>query len=98
MKLIYDISKEDYNEIDKMDFIDRTRLMNYIRSKKINIGKLTHDIIMRQPSFHMQEPKTVYISVDDVMSVFDDFMCGEVDEDGMNTFLEMLKDKAESED
>lgn len=45
-----------------------------------------------------QEPKTGYISIDDVMSVFDDFMCGEVDEDGMNTFLEMLKDKAESED
>lgn len=45
-----------------------------------------------------QEPKTDYISIDNVMSVFDDFMCGEVDEDGTNTFLEMLKDKAESED
>lgn len=45
-----------------------------------------------------QEPKTGYISIDDVMSVFDDFMCGEVDEDGTNTFLEMLKDKAESEE
>lgn len=44
------------------------------------------------------EPKTGYISINDVMSVFDDFMCGEVDEDGMDTFLEMLKDKAESED
>ena len=44
-----------------------------------------------------QEPKTGYISIDDVMSVFDDFMCGEVDEDGTDTFLEMLKDKAESE-
>jgi len=44
-----------------------------------------------------QEPKTGYISIDDVMSVFDDFMCGEVDEDGTETFLEMLKDKAESE-
>ena len=42
--------------------------------------------------------KTDYISIDDVMSVFDDFMCGEVDEDGTDTFLEMLKDKAESED
>lgn len=39
-----------------------------------------------------------WISIEDVMSVFDDFMCGEVDEDGTNTFLEMLKDKAESED
>ena len=44
-----------------------------------------------------QEPKKGYISIDDVMSVFDDFMCGEVDEDGTDIFLEMLKDKAESE-
>ena len=43
------------------------------------------------------EQKTGYISIADVMSVFDDFMCGEVDEDGTATFLEMLKDKAESE-
>lgn len=43
-----------------------------------------------------QEPRKGYISVDDVMSVFDDFMCGEVDEDGTETFLEMLKDKAET--
>ena len=37
------------------------------------------------------------ISIEDVMSVFDDFMCGEVDEDGRTIFLEMLLDKAESE-
>lgn len=43
------------------------------------------------------QPKTGYISIDDVMSVFDDFMCGEVDEDDTDTFLKMLKDKAESE-
>ena len=43
------------------------------------------------------EPKKGYMSIADVMSVFDDFMCGEVDEDGTETFLEMLKDKAESE-
>lgn len=49
-------------------------------------------------SVNPQEPKTSYISIDDVMSVFDDFMCGEVDEDGTETFLEMLKDKAESEE
>ena len=45
-----------------------------------------------------QEPKTGYISIDDVMSVFDDFMRGEADEDETNTFLEMLKDKAESKE
>ena len=33
-----------------MDLIDREQLMNYIRSKKINIGKLAHDIIMKQES------------------------------------------------
>lgn len=43
------------------------------------------------------QPKAGYISIDDVMSVFDDFMCGEVDEDETDTFLEMLKNKAESE-
>jgi hypothetical protein len=42
--------------------------------------------------------RTGYIPIDDVMSVFDDFMCGEVDEEGTETFLEMLKDKAESEE
>ncbi len=44
-----------------------------------------------------QEPRKGHLSIDDVMSVFDDFMCGEVDEDGTAAFLEMLKDKAESE-
>ena len=33
-----------------MDLIDREQLMNYIRSKKINIGKLAHDVIMKQES------------------------------------------------
>ena len=47
-----------------MDLIDREQLMNYIRSKKINIGKLAHDIIMKQPSIQPQEPKTVLYSGD----------------------------------
>ena len=41
-----------------MDLIDREQLMNYIRSRKINIGKLAHDVIMKQPSIQPQEPKT----------------------------------------
>ena len=48
--------------------------------------------------YNPQESNVGYISIDDVMSVFDDFMCGEVDEEGTETFLEMLKDKAESEE
>lgn len=55
------------------------------------------DRLQNVPSVTPQEPKTGYISIDDAMSVFDDFMCGEVDEEGTETFLEMLKDKAESE-
>lgn len=53
--------------------------------------------IRKLSSVTPQEPKTGYISIDDVMSVFDDFMCGDVDEEGVETFWEMLKDKAESE-
>lgn len=41
--------------------------------------------------------KPGYISIDDAMSVFDDYMCGDIDEAGAEIFLEMLKDKAESE-
>lgn len=43
------------------------------------------------------KPRTGYLSIDDVMSVFDDFMCGDVDEEGTETFWEMLKDKVKSE-
>lgn len=56
------------------------------------------NMVEQLPSVNQQKPKKSYISIDDVMSVFDDFMCGEVDEEGTETFLEMLKDKAESED
>lgn len=55
------------------------------------------DKIRELPRVTPQKPKTGYLSIDDVMSVFDDFMCGEVDEEGTETFLEMLKDKSESE-
>ena len=51
--------------------------------------------IERLPSVTPQEPRKGHLSIDDVMSVFDDFMCGEVDEDGTETFLEMLIDKAD---
>ena len=51
----------------------------------------------------MQEPCEDTISRQMVLDLcdmrdkyrFDDFMCGEVDEDGTDIFLEMLKDKAE---
>ncbi len=45
------------------------------------------------------KPKTGrWISIENVMSVFNDFMCDDVDEDGTSIFLAMLKDKAESEE
>ena len=45
-----------------------------------------------------RECKPGYISIDDVMSVFNDYMQGDVNEDDTNTFLTMLIDKAESEE
>lgn len=50
--------------------------------------------------FYMKVRKsmTEYISIDDVMSVFDDYMRGDVNEDDRDTFFEMLKDKVESEE
>ena len=59
--------------------------------------KVADEIIELLPSVTPQEPRKGYLSIDDVMSVFDDFMCGDVDEEGTETFLEMLKDKAEIE-
>ena len=79
-----------------VDCIDRNSIKyypgqgGYMYASKGEIDKL--------PSVTPQEPRKGYLSIDDVMSVFDDFMCGKVDEDGTETFLEMLKDKAESEE
>lgn len=52
--------------------------------------------IQKLPSVTPQA-KNGYLMIDDVMSVFDEFMCEEVDEEGKEIFLEMLRDKAESE-
>lgn len=51
-----------------MDLIDREQLMNYIRSRKINIGKLAHDVIMKQPSIQPQEPCEDAISRKEVLN------------------------------
>lgn len=67
---------------------------------KSRVDEITNCIAMvvNEPPVTPQEPRKGYLSIEDVMLVFDDFMCGEVDEDGTKTFLEMLKDKAETED
>jgi hypothetical protein len=77
------------------DCISRQEVINCVTSNEFRY-KIVEDI-KTLPSV-TPKPKIGYISIDDVMSVFDDFMCGEVDEDGTTTFLEMLKDKAESEE
>lgn len=81
---------------------------NYMRSDRgcdgnCIVDKDMHKAVMNvikksiQPSVTPQ-PRKGYLSIDDAMSVFDDFMCDEVDEDGTETFLEMLKDKVGSEE
>lgn len=57
------------------------------------IGSCPGDFYMKEG-----ESMTEYISIDDVMSVFDDYMRGDVNEDDRDIFFEMLKDKVESEE
>lgn len=84
--------------ISRQAVLDATVKINSIWNKITNSkGENLEEIILQLPPVNPQEPRKGYLSIDDVMSVFDDFMCGEVDEDGTDTFLEMLKDKAESE-
>jgi len=78
------------------DAVSRTEVLKLVRFNAFHVKSQTK-AIENMPSVTPQQPKTGYISIDDVMSVFDDFMCGEVDEAGTETFLEMLKDRAESE-
>ncbi len=79
---------KQYKDYNVGEFCDKIWKRGYERGKAEAIKAL--------PPVTPQ-PKAGYISIDDVMSVFDDFMCGEVDEDETDTFLEMLKNKAESE-
>lgn len=78
------------------DLISRQAVLDIIEKEEFKGDALSE--IEKLPSVNPQKSKEGYISIDNVMSVFDDFMCGEVDEDGTEIFLEMLKDKAESED
>ena len=84
------------------DLISRQAVLNLKQTFTDNAGYETEYVdvedIKELPSIPSAENKGEWISIDDVMSVFDDFMCGEVDEEGTATFLEMLKDKAESEE
>ena len=86
MKLIIDISEGIYKHIDT------------IQNGSIGAKQIINSVKNGIPAYKAipsAKPKTGYISIDDAMSVFDDFMCGEVDEDGTDTFLEMLKDRVE---
>ena len=41
------------------------------------------------------QPMSGYISIDDAMSAFDDFMCNDIEPEGQEVFLELLKDRVE---
>lgn len=74
--------------------VDRLACKYLTKATDENIAFYEHFLDL--PSVTPQEPKTGYISIDDAMSVFDDFMCGDISEEDAETFLEMLKDKTES--
>ena len=97
-ELEYEQAEPCDDVISRQALLDATVKRNSIWNKITNSkGENLEEIILQLPPVNPQEPRKGYLSIDDVMSVFDDFMCGEVDEDGTDTFLEMLKDKAESE-
>ena len=97
-ELEYEQAEPCDDVISRQALLDATVKRNSIWNKITNSkGENLEEIILQLPPVNPQEPRKGYLSIDDVMSVFDDFMCGEVDEDGTETFLEMLKDKAESE-
>lgn len=100
-----DLASENEDLVERIGklvgYIDFLRNTAQGKKKSLNLlekvvkGELEE---IRAEGENFVKPRTGYISIDDVMSVFDDFMCGEVDEEGTETFLEMLKDKAESEE
>lgn len=100
-----DLASENEDLVERIGkligYIDFLRNTAQGKKKSLNLlekvvkGELEE---IRAEGENFVKPRTGYISIDDAMSVFDDFMCGEVDEEGTETFLEMLKDKAESEE
>lgn len=98
-----DLASENEDLVERIGkligYIDFLRNTAQGKKKSLNLlekvvkGELEE---IRAEGENFVKPRTGYISIDDVMSVFDDFMCGDVDEEGTETFLEMLKDKAES--
>lgn len=90
---------ESYKDVDgnSLDDLILEVLQNNFDCGNTYGYKVADEIIGLLPSVTPQKSKTGYLSIDDVMSVFDDFMRGDADEEGTETFLEMLKDKAESE-
>lgn len=91
-----EVDWESYKDVDgnSLDDLILEVLQNNFDCGNTYGYKVADEIIGLLPTVTPQETKTGYISIDDVMSVLDDFMCGEVDEEGTETFLEMLKDKA----
>lgn len=83
------------------DVISRESAINAISEALEHVVVENEDVARKMmnklPSVTLH-PKAGYISIDNVMSVFDDYMRGDVNEDDRDTFFEMLKDKVESEE
>lgn len=70
-------------------------LLKYAHSTE---GKAFAEFLVSQindlPSVIPQQ-KPGYISIEDAMAAFDDFMCNDIEPEGQEVFLELLKDRAE---
>ena len=78
MKILVEIDEARFKDIQRIAEVQLER--NHFRTAEQIIANGT------------PLPKGL-IPINDVMSVFDDFMCGDVDEDDMETFYEMLKER-----
>lgn|GEM_PF-5168917 len=86
--------KEVFPDIEFTDMAYTVHAVAGVTSNGVK-GHISYDFWKEWWNTEYKEPRKGYLSIDDVMEVFDDFMCGEVDEDGIDTFVEMLRDKAD---
>lgn len=84
MKIVFEMYDDDYTDKDfLLQSQDSTKayFFDEIMNNCVPLSKVLND--------------NGYISIDDAMSAFDDFMCNDIEPEGQEVFLELLKDRAE---
>lgn len=84
MKVVFEMADADWENKDfllqALDF-EKAFIFNDIMANCMPLSKFLYD--------------NGYISIADAMSAFDDVMCNDIEPEGQEVFLELLKDRAE---